>query len=137
MRVVSVAYLALVANPGDPTAGRNTKRAEWVSVREAENHSLAFDHGEILAAGVERARSKLEYTTLATSFCDEEFTITELRTVYETVWGTELDAANFHRKVLATDNFVSPTGRTQQAGRRSARKHLCKWTGKTTYPTIT
>ena len=73
---------------------------------------LAFDHRRILSDGVERARAKLEYTPLATSFCDDEFTIAELRHVYEVVWGTELDPRNFHRKVSSTAGFLEPTGRT-------------------------
>ena len=78
--------------------------------------SLAFDHADILAAGIERSRAKLEYTTLGTSFCGPEFTIAELRSVYEAAWGTSLDAANFHRKVMATNGFVEPTGRTESSG---------------------
>ena len=34
-------------------------------------------------------------------FCPPEFTISQLREVYEAVWGTQLDAANFQRKVFA------------------------------------
>ena len=83
---------------------------------DVDPKALAFDHGEILAAGIERARSKLEYTTLGTSFCGPEFTVAELRSVYEAAWGTTLDAANFHRKVLATNGFVEPTGRTESSG---------------------
>ncbi len=118
MRVVSVAHLALVADPPEP----ELDSAAWHRVDALSDSSLAFDHAEILAAGVERARSKLEYTTLATSFCSPEFTIAELRSVYEAAWGSALDAANFHRKVMATDGFVEATGRTESAGRgRPAR----------------
>jgi len=112
MRIVSVAYLAMVAEPMAPELGNAT----WTPVDDVDLKALAFDHAEILAAGIERARSKLEYTTLGTSFCSPEFTIAELRSVYEAAWGTTLDAANFHRKVLATDGFVEPTGRTESSG---------------------
>lgn len=80
---------------------------------------LAFDHGTILAESLDRARAKIEYTPLATAFLEEEFTITELRSVYEAVWGRALHAGNFHRKVLSVPGFVESTGAT--AGRGGSR----------------
>ena len=70
-------------------------------------------------SGIERASAKLEYTSLAAAFCPHEFTIAELRAVYEAVWGTDLDPRNFHRKATTTDGFVKATGRrrAQAAGR--------------------
>ncbi len=112
MRIVSVAYLAMVADPPAPELGN----AAWMPVGDVGARTLAFDHADILAAGIERARSKLEYTTLGTSFCAPEFTIAELRSVYEAAWDTTLDPANFHRKVMATNGFVEPTGRTESSG---------------------
>ena len=112
-RVVTVAYLALVADLPAPTAGSDAADADWRPVRDLLRPGrLAFDHRRILSDGVERARAKLEYTPLATSFCDEEFTIAELRHVYEVVWGTPLDPRNFHRKVSTTDGFLAATGET-------------------------
>lgn len=122
MRVVSVAWLALLADPPEPIAGTDTDEAAWVDVADIDRQSLAFDHATILDAGIERARNRIEYTTLAAQFCGNEFTIGELRSVYETLWDTELDPANFHRKVLATDDFVTETGATSSGGRgRPAR----------------
>lgn len=112
MRVVSVAYLAMVAHPPEPRAGSDAMRAAWRSIDQLGGTDLVFDHNTILRAGVERAKAKLEYTTLATSFCGSEFTMGELRSVYETAWDTQLDPANFHRKVLASPGFVEPTGIT-------------------------
>jgi 8-oxo-dGTP diphosphatase len=120
-RVVTVAHLALVPGAGEPVAGSDAAGATWMPADEllGTPRRLAFDHHEILGDGVERARSKLEYTPLATAFCDEEFTVGELRAVYEAVWGTRLDPRNFHRKVTGTPGFVEPTGRatTRQGGR--------------------
>lgn len=81
--------------------------------------ALAFDHAQILADGVERARSKIEYSSLATAFCPPEFTVGELRRVYEAVWGVALDPRNFHRKVTGTPGFLVPAGgtTTRQGGR--------------------
>ncbi|MGV8978362.1 MAG: NUDIX hydrolase [Cellulomonas sp.] len=112
MRVVSVAYLALAPRLPDPRPGGDVSAADWVPVDVALTTSLAFDHHTILTAGIERARSKLEYTSLATAFCPPEFTISDLRHVYEAVWGSKLDPRNFHRKVTSTPSFVIETGRT-------------------------
>ena len=117
-RVVSVAYLALAPNLPIPTAGSDAKAARWAPVQEVRG-TLAFDHGDILDDAVERARSQLEFTTLATAFCDREFTIGDLRRVYEVVWETSLDPRNFSRKVASSEGFLQPTGgkRIPETGR--------------------
>jgi 8-oxo-dGTP diphosphatase len=110
MRVVTVAYLALAPDLPTPKAGSDAADARWMPVDELR--SLAFDHDLILADGLERARAKLEYTPLATAFCGPEFTVAELRRVYELVWGGELDPRNFHRKVTGVDGLLESTGST-------------------------
>ncbi|MGW7433595.1 NUDIX hydrolase [Streptomyces sp. NPDC054861] len=131
MRVVSVAHLALAPDLPAPRAGGDANSARWSPVEEllgqdgdgehAEEKAgpLAFDHARILADGVERARSKIEYSSLATAFCPPEFTVGELRRVYEAVWGVALDPRNFHRKVTGTPGFLVPAGgtTTRQGGR--------------------
>ncbi|WP_432563366.1 NUDIX hydrolase [Kineococcus sp. SYSU DK003] len=109
-RVVTVCYLALAPDLPAPHAGTDAADARWFPVAEA--HELAFDHDRLLADAVERARAKLEYSPLATTFCPEEFTVAELRRVYEAVWGTPLDPRNFHRKVTGAAGFLEPTGAT-------------------------
>ncbi|MET9696927.1 NUDIX domain-containing protein [Streptomyces sp. NPDC006529] len=125
MRVVSVAHLVLAPDLPAPRAGGDANSARWAPVDEvlatAEEAStgLAFDHARILGDGVERARSKIEYSSLATAFCPPEFTVGELRRVYEAVWGVALDPRNFHRKVTGTPGFLVPAGgtTTRQGGR--------------------
>jgi 8-oxo-dGTP diphosphatase len=112
MRVVTVAYLAMTPALPDPRPGSDADGASWLAVGSALRRTLAFDHHQILADGVERARAKLEYTPLATVFCPPEFTIAQLRRVYEIAWGTTLDPRNFHRKVTGTPDFIVPVDRS-------------------------
>jgi 8-oxo-dGTP diphosphatase len=123
MRVVTVAYLALAPEMPLPRAGTDAADALWATADVIEGDALAFDHQRILADGVERARAKLEYTPLAAAFCPPEFTIAQLRRVYEIVWGTSLDPRNFHRKVTGTPGFVIPAG-TATAGDRGRPAQL-------------
>jgi 8-oxo-dGTP diphosphatase len=112
MRVITVAYLGLAPDLPLPTPGGDAAGARWAPVGELSESTLAFDHAAILADGVERARAKIEYTPLATTFCADEFTVAELRRVYEIMWGATLDSRNFHRKVTGAAGFLVPVGRT-------------------------
>ena len=116
-RTVSVAHLAVLPEPVAPVAGTDAATAAWRSVGDVRTAGLAFDHDEILDDAVERLASKLEYTALATAFLPEEFTLAELRAVYEVVWGRPLDAGNFQRKVRSSPDWLAPTGELRAAGR--------------------
>ncbi|MGW2254131.1 NUDIX hydrolase [Kitasatospora sp. NPDC001660] len=142
MHVVSVAYLAFAPDLPDPQAGTDAAAAAWHPVADldlgpggrpetaaapADTHgggagghsgptTLAFDHARILADGLDRARAKIEYSPLATAFLPHDFTIPDLRAVYEAVWDEKLHPGNFHRKVLSVPGFVESTGTTTERG---------------------
>ncbi|MGI5167663.1 NUDIX hydrolase [Spirillospora sp. CA-253888] len=123
-RVITVAYLALGPDLPAPVAGSDASAAHWVPVEAllADGAELAFDHEAILREALERARSQLEYTTVAAAFCAEPFTVADLRRVYEAVWGTRLDPSNFRRKVTRAERFLEATGerRVPEVGRPAA-----------------
>ncbi|WP_211262340.1 NrtR DNA-binding winged helix domain-containing protein, partial [Nitriliruptor alkaliphilus] len=112
-----------------PRPGGNERSETGDPVRR-----FAYDHDRIVPDALERARSKLEYTALATAFVAEPFTLGELRGVYEAVWGVSLDPANFRRKVVSTRDFIVPVeglakpgpggGRPAQRYRRGSAERL-------------
>jgi 8-oxo-dGTP diphosphatase len=117
-RVVSVAWLAVVPAHVAARAGDDAADADWLPVSTlVGSRRLAFDHAKILADGLARLRDDLERTTVATRFLPPEFTITELREVYEAVWGRALDPGNFQRKVTGVPGLVEDTGRRTEGGR--------------------
>lgn len=98
--------------------------------------ALAFDHSQILRDGVERARAKFEYSPLATAFCAPEFTVSELRRVYEAVWGISLDPRNFHRKATNAPGFLVPTGSTTTRDGGRPAQLFRVGTARTLYPPL-
>ncbi|RSM78559.1 NUDIX hydrolase [Kibdelosporangium aridum] len=122
-RVITVCYLAFAPDLPSPTAGGDARAATWMPVDKAlhKRTTIAFDHKQIITDALERARNKIEYTTLAATFCEPEFTVSDLRKVYEIIWAQPIDPRNFHRKVTGVPGFLIPTGdRTIRHGGRPA-----------------
>jgi 8-oxo-dGTP diphosphatase len=118
MNVVTVAYLAVLRDVGAIVAGTDATDAALVPVSGIleERIELAFDHVRIVRDAIERVRIELEVSGIATAFVGTTFTMAELRTVYEAIWGVQLDAANFRRSIVSEDGWVIATGRTAPPG---------------------
>ncbi|HLN62919.1 MAG TPA: NUDIX domain-containing protein [Symbiobacteriaceae bacterium] len=78
-----------------------------------ESAGLAFDHLKIIDYGLERLRTKAEWSDIAFNLMPDRFTMAELRKVYETILGRELHAANFRRDV---GRMVEETNDFRQEG---------------------
>lgn len=117
MRVISVAYYALVRPTLVPLirAGGDVSHAKWFDVTEfaagsKSRSELAFDHGEMLDAALERMRADLDRTAIAFELVPETFTIQELRAVHEAIRGETLDPGNFRKRFLRLieDKVIEP-----------------------------
>ena len=82
---------------------------------------LAFDHNTIVDYALWRLRTKLEYSRIAQAFLGPEFTLAELRQVYEAVLQKPLDPANFRRQVESTAGIIATEQRKTGGRHRPPR----------------
>lgn len=113
-RVITVAYYALI--PSDKIrlqAATDAEAVGWFGMDELPE--LAFDHPRIVAMAHERLVAKLDYSTIAFQFMPEEFSLSELQTVYEIILREEMDRRNFRKWILALEQ-IDETGNERREG---------------------
>ena len=93
-RTVSVAYAAFSPSLPDPRGGSDARHARFIDVVEvlAAPNQLEFDHATILRMAIGTVRDVVERTPLALNFCDDPFTMGDLRRVYEILFAPAYDA---------------------------------------------
>jgi 8-oxo-dGTP diphosphatase len=118
-RVVSVAYVGLVADPERVRGGTAGKYAsvDWYPVSRLPQ--LAYDHAAVLRLAIARLRAKLQYTNLAYTLLPSSFTLGELQGLYEAILGRKLDRRNFRRRVLSL-GLLRPLRRMRRGAHRPA-----------------
>jgi len=133
---VSVVYYACVISEPRPTAGDDAADAAWHPLRSlpiaqgdgsrrrrASDVKLAFDHARIIEAARGRLQEKLHTPTLGIPFrlVPQHFTLTELRRVYEAVFGRPLEPRSFCARLVQSKAVVALDA--QKAGRHQ----LYRW----------
>ena len=115
-RVVSIVYWALIR--ADEIPDETVENVRWFDA--AALPRLAFDHNEIVEYALWRLRNKVGYSRIAHGLLADEFTLAELRDVYETILGRRLDPANFRRQAENSGTLI-PTDRFRTGSHRPAR----------------
>jgi ADP-ribose pyrophosphatase YjhB (NUDIX family) len=124
-RVVSIVYWALLRSDevdaqvaAHARAGDAPENVEWFEASDLP--PLAFDHREIIDYALWRLRSKVGYSRIAHGLLPAEFTLADLREVYESILSRRLDPANFRRQVEASGTLI-PTESFRTGSHRPAR----------------
>lgn len=105
-----------------PEAHRGHSRSDRSPLSEAIGGApMLHDHRRILATGLARLRSTIQYRPLLFELMPEAFTLRQLQDCVEAISGTSVHAPNFRRLVLGQD-LVEETGeRVATTGGRPAR----------------
>lgn len=121
-RVISVAYIALIAEPEKIklAATDDAAEAKWFEVNDLPPLSFGRSHKEIIMYAWQRLKWKFEYTNVALSMLPGNFTLTQLQKLYEAVYNEPIDKRNFRKKVLSLD-MVEPVDEVRREFGRPAQ----------------
>lgn len=76
---------------------------------------LAYDHASIVKYAHDRLIAKLTYTNAVSAFLPRTFTLSQLQTTYEIIFGREFDKRNFRKKYLSLE-LIHETGDSWRDG---------------------
>lgn len=106
-RVVSISYYVLIKAMEYSDELRNKYNASWIRVDELPK--LYGDHNAMVDMAHHILQEKLAWLPIAFYLLPDKFTLTQLQTLYENIYGEILDKRNF-RKKLTEENHIVNTG---------------------------
>lgn len=104
-RVVTIGYYSLVAmSEYTPRPSSFASRAEWCPLSDLPR--LAFDHNDIVAAGLSQLREDVAHHSIIFELLPEKFTLGQLQTLHEIILDKDLDKRNFRKNVKRMEGVV-------------------------------
>jgi len=111
---ISLAYYALVKH-GEIKINANEKYEEFEWFEINDTPKIFPEHKEALDMAILTLRRQIGFIPFGYELLPEKFTMPELRSIYESILGRELDRRNFQRKMLSI-GYITTLNETRKAG---------------------
>ncbi len=112
-RVMSIAYYALVNVADYDRDLVQQHNAHWRNINDLPE--LIFDHSRMFEVALERLRHKASTEPVGFNLLPEKFTVPQLQSLYEAIYGRNVDKRNF-RKKIQTMNFLEKSEEKDKTG---------------------
>lgn len=112
-RVISVAYYALINVDEYDRQLVDQHNAFWIKIDELP--SLIFDHPEMIVKARELMKHQASDNPIGFNLLPELFTLSQLQSLYEAIYGEQMDKRNF-RKRIATMDYIEKTDHIDKTG---------------------
>lgn len=107
IRAFSIAHFALVSFPTkELKCGPDYVTAQWFELSKIPESPWAFDHHLILQTAINRIKSKIQYEPIGISILPHEFSLADLKYIYDAILNTSLDRRNFYKKIKKSDLLI-------------------------------
>nr|WP_321522286.1 NUDIX domain-containing protein [uncultured Macellibacteroides sp.] len=117
-RVLSVAYYSLVKIEESDQERLDDHNAYWIKINELPE--LVFDHGQMVELARDVMRQKASTEPIGFNLLPDLFTLTQLQSLYEAIYGTVLDKRNFRKRVAEMDYIVKTDKIDKTGSKRGA-----------------
>jgi hypothetical protein len=115
-RFISVGYYAFVEYSQVHIRANANEDVRWFNLNEIP--LLYSDHNSIIEKALSTIRTQINLLPIGYKLLPEKFPLSELRIIYETILGCELDRRNFQRKVLATGYLMKSNEYYEKTGQK-------------------
>lgn len=117
-RVVSIAYFALIDTHQYEHIISDEFEARWFPLNE--HPDLIFDHQQMIEKAKRELRTKAALYPILFELLPEKFTIPQIASLYECVYGIELDKRNFSRKLLSSGLIIKLKEKDKENSKKGA-----------------
>lgn len=121
-RVVSVAYYALINVNSYDKELVEKHNAHWADLHELPD--LIFDHKAMIEHAIEIMQRKASRHPLGFNLLPKLFTLTQLQSLYEAIYDTEMDKRNFRKRVNMMD-FIEKTDKIDKTTSKRGAALYC------------
>lgn len=111
-RVLSAVYYALINIDEYDRELVQKHNAHWVKINELP--PLIFDHPQMVVKARELMKQKAEMEPIGFNLLPKLFTLTQLQSLYEAIFGEDIDKRNF-RKKIAEMGFIEKTDKIDKS----------------------
>lgn len=118
-RVISIAYYALININEYDMELVHKHNAYWVNVNNIPE--LIFDHAEMVQQARHIMKQKVSRNPIGFNLLPELFTLPQLQSLYEAIYGEPIDKRNFRKRVAEMD-FIEPTDQIDKTGSKKGAR---------------
>ncbi|MDR1331944.1 MAG: NUDIX domain-containing protein [Tannerella sp.] len=117
-RVISIAYYALINMALFDDALCRRHHARWAPLNDVG--PLVFDHNRIVEDTIDRLQRRAAIRPIGFNLLPEKFTLPQLQSLYEAIYGKTLDKRNFRKRMLDMGVLEKQEDKDKSASRRGA-----------------
>jgi ADP-ribose pyrophosphatase YjhB (NUDIX family) len=118
-RVISIAYYALINIDDYDKELVRSHNAYWADINELP--TLIFDHRQMVDKARNLMKQQVGRKPIGFSLLPKLFTLTQLQTLYEAIYGESFDKRNFRKRITDME-FIEQTDEIDKSGsKRGAR----------------